>query len=187
MNSEPERPEEYGEGASLPVRTEGRPVPTDPLDNVFDVFPRGVPPDVGPPPPAAESRRYILPLFLLGLVVIILAFSAITASDPAAERELTHVETPELSAERRLAEARKLIAEGDRLWEEGYRGWNDPTTLAESANQYREAWYLLTEKRWNRVNHQMNAGVTPTRDSSEARILTEKVKSRLVQLEETLR
>ena len=157
-----------------------------PVEQLFEAFPRSGPPALPFRGPESESSRYVLPFLLVGMVALILLFSYLSTPRPV-DLAPSSTETAQLSQDRRVLEAEKLAARGDQLWDEGYRGFNNQTLLSESAAQYREAWLLLTGQPWNSVTHAANAGIGPTLDSSRARILTEKVRTRLAALEETLR
>ncbi|MBE7557984.1 hypothetical protein HS125_03150 [bacterium] len=163
-----------------------RPEDAGSVTELFEAFPRQGPP---PPPyrgPESERSRYVLPFLLVGLVALVLVFSYLSTPRPA-DLSPTAATTALLSEDRRLSEAEKLVLRGDQLWDEGYRGWNDKTLLAESAHHYREAWWLLTGRKWNSATHAANVTITPVSDSSRARILCEKIRNRLMTLEATLR
>ncbi len=184
--------QERGYPAEIEVRGEVTPASPDAgppavQAEIESLFPPPRQAPAGPVPVAAEWKRYVFPLALVGCVIVVMALFYAAREKPASLKDVSAKPTQELTAEDRLVEAEKLVADGHRLWDEGYGPVPDDTIkLREAMARYREAWRLVTGEAWATEDSARNDRAGIIHDSPRATVLKQNIRDRIETLEDSL-
>lgn len=157
-------------------------------DSPLDAFPAATPAHTHMPPPRAEWKRYLFPVFLVGIAAIVVGFLLLDAQRQAARKMATstNVKTDTITYEERVAEAEEIMQAAEIVYTEGYEGIDDLDVLRKSRVMYAEAWKLLTGREWNSEFPKLNESAEVLHDSSKARILRNDAYNKLIALENSL-
>ena len=127
-------------------------------------------------PRHASTKRYLLPLLLVGLALIINVLAIYAPEDTEGMAEFNQV-VSEMSPNQLVDAAVNLAARGDLRYTEGYEYLDDVDILAEALVDYRVAWRLITGK-----DYPQGSDGPVIVDSPECRTLHSMLKQRIAQL-----
>jgi hypothetical protein len=179
VNSRPDQAaagkEEPGSAAMIPV-------------DLFAAFPapvRSLPSAV----PINRHKSYYLPLLLVAMALLVMILASRQNVSVVIPKGIDPVrETPDV----RYEQAVKYVAHADELRAKGLAGWDDKSVLREALSEYRCAWSLLTGQEWfSREtyygmgrDYKANDFSKPIITTTEARLLHEKLKQRIIEMED---
>lgn len=118
--------------------------PRDEQRSLADLLPQRDPGPVPPLPRRMPWKRYLLPLLLVMLAVLINVLAVFTRETDEAIPD-ADVPVAELSDDERVEAADSLARRGDARWTEGYEWINDYDVLRDALTDYKEAWRLITK------------------------------------------
>ena len=184
----PEHQDEAAKNAvaqdAVPVEAETREVAPAPTD----MFPTATPQSIHAAQPPSEWKRYLFPVFLVGLAALVMGFLYLDAQREAARtmNTATNETTDKISYEDRVNEAEEIMTSAEAIYTDGFEGINDHDQLHKARVMYMEAWTLLTGREWNGEFPKLNEAGKVLHDSSRARILRNDAYNKLIALEAEL-
>ena len=140
------------------------------------LLPEAAPQGMRGGPRHASAKRYLLPLLLVGLALIINVLAVYAPEETEGMAEFNQV-VSEMSVDELVDAAVNLAARGDLRYAEGYQYFDDVDVLAEALVDYREAWRLITRQDY--PGGMEDAVIV---DSPECRTLHSRLKQRIAQL-----
>ncbi len=155
--------------------------PRDPNTAVGEALPQRAP-EPTPAPAAGGAKRYLAPLLLASIALVINLLAFLTPDPAAPTPEAAMVQT-EMSAEDKIKAAEQLKAAGDQFYEEGYAWLNDYDSLQAAHASYTKAWGLITNQEYPAGGREEDLIV----DSIQCSILQSHLRIRLQTLEETFK
>lgn len=169
---------------SVPMTAQSRDVQSAPVD----IFPAATPQTLHGAQAPSEWKRYLFPVFLVGLAALVMGFLYLDAQREAASAmgATTNETTDTISYEERVAEAEEIMQAAEAIYTAGFEGLNDHDQLRKARVMYQEAWTLLTGRTWNSEFPKLNDAGQVLHDSSKARILRNDTYNKLVALETEL-
>lgn len=154
--------------------------PRDPTTAVGDALPPR--PAIPEPqrPTSGGGRRYLAPLLLAAIALVINVF-AYLEPDPAAPTPEATIARQAMTVDDKIKAAEQLKAHGDQLYEEGYSWWNDYDKLRSAHAAYTKAWSLITDKTYPDGDTEADL----IADTVQCGILQQHLRIRLTTLEES--